>query len=368
MPEDLVEEVARLHGYDLIPSLLPRAAAGAGYTPAQRLRRRVGLVLAGEGYVEVQAYPFVGAQVGDALMWGERDLRRYASRVANPLSDEEPYLRTSLLPGLLTTLRRNVGRGFDDLALFETGLVFRPGAERIAPPRVGVAGRPAVDEVAALDALIPAQPRHVATAACGQRQRPGWWGSGEPVSWADAVAAARAVTEAAGLDLVVEQAQCAPWHPGRCAALLLGRDVVGHAGELHPRVIASLGLPERTVAMELDLDAVTQRHREIAPAPVVGTFPVAKEDVALVVDVEVPAAQVQQALADGAAEVGPGLLESLRLFDVYQGEQTGSDRKSLAFSMRLRAPDRTLTVAEVNAVREAAVAEAGRRLGAMVRE
>lgn len=363
MPEDLVEEVARLHGYDAIPSQLPRAGSGAGWTAAQRLRRRVGLVLAGAGYVEVQAYPFVATTVGDHLMWGEDDVRRRALRLANPLSDEEPCLRTSLLPGLLQTLRRNVGRGLDDVALFETGLVFRPG-EPAPVPQVGVSRRPTQAEVAALDALIPAQPRHVATAACGDRTPSGWWGEGRAVSWADAVESARTVAAAAGVELTVEQAEQAPWHPGRCAALVLDGVVIGHAGELHPRVVAALGLPARTVAMELDLDAVTAAEVDAVAGPRVDTYPVAKEDVALVVTDDVPAERVRQALVAG---IDPGLLESVRLFDVYTGEQVGEGRRSLAFALRLRAGDRTLTVDEVSAARDAAVAEAGRRTGAVLR-
>jgi phenylalanyl-tRNA synthetase beta chain len=368
LPVDLVEEVARLHGYDAIPSVLPQAPAGRGLTAAQRLRRRVGLVLAGQGYVEVQAYPFVSGGVGDELMWGADDARRPAARLANPLSDEEPFLRTSLLPGLLATVRRNVGRGFDDLALFETGSVFRPRpATAGPPPRLGTAGRPTDDQVAALDALIPHQPRHVATAACGLRQPAGWWGPGQPVAWGDAVESARVVAAAAGLALTARPDQHPPWHPGRCAALLLDGEVVGHAGELHPRVVAALGLPARSVAMELDLDAVTRKQRDVAPAPEVGTYPVAKEDVALVVSRDVDAAAVRSALVDGVEHHEPRLLESVRLFDVYEGEQIEPGHRSLAFALRLRAADRTLTVAEVTAARDAAVAEAGRRTGAVLR-
>ena len=135
--------------------------------------------------------------------------------------------------------------------------------------------------------------------------------------------------------------------------------MVGHAGELHPRVVAALGLPERTCAMELDLDLLGLDASPV-PAPRISTFPVATQDVALVVDASVPAAHVESALRDGAGD----LLESLRLFDVYRGEQVGEGRASLAYALRFRAPDRTLTVEEVTAARESAVAEAARRTGA----
>ncbi|HSF27111.1 MAG TPA: phenylalanine--tRNA ligase subunit beta [Actinomycetes bacterium] len=370
-PADLVEEVARLGGYDTIPSVLPVAPPGRGLTESQRARRRVGQALAHAGYVEAPSYPFVGESDWAALGLSAGDPRRRALRLHNPLSDEAPALRTTLLPGLLTTLRRNLGRGAADVALFEQGLVFlpRPGAPS-APARPGVAHRPSDEELAALEAVLPDQPRHVAAVAVGQADRAGWWGPGRAQTWADAVAAARLVVDAAGVpatDLRVRAAALAPWHPGRCAELLLtvgGTErVLGHAGELHPRVVANLGLPERTVAMEVDLDLLAAAAGGPVQVGSVSTFPVATQDVALVVDASVAAADVEAALREGAGE----LLEDLRLFDVYTGEQVEPGHKSLAFALRFRAPDRTLTVEEASAARDAAVAEATRRTAAALR-
>ena len=365
---DLVEEVARIHGYDAIPSLLPRAGAGRGLTTAQRLRRRVGSALSGAGYIEVLTYPFVNPEVFEAFGLAADDPRRHALRLANPMSDEEPLLRTSLLPGLLAAVRRNVGRGADDVALFETGLVFRPSPGPAAPaPHPGVSTRPSEAELAALDAALPRQPRRVATALAGRRESAGWWGEGRGAHWADAVESARVVARAAGIELEVVKDDHAPWHPGRCAALVVrdaaGERVVGHAGELHPRTVSALGLPARTAAMELDLDALVAGGEPVVRAPTVSTFPVAKEDVALVVADEVTVAEVARALRSGA---GP-LLESVRLFDVYAGEQIPAGHRSLAFALRFRAPDRTLTVDEVGAARDAAVARAAAATGAVQR-
>ncbi|KWX10999.1 phenylalanyl-tRNA synthetase subunit beta, partial [Carbonactinospora thermoautotrophica] len=181
--------------------------------------------------------------------------------------------------------------------------------------------------------------------------------------WADAVEAARVVARAVGVELKVEQAQRAPWHPGRCAALLLDDEVVGYAGELHPRALARLHLPARVCAMELDLDALIRVSDGLVPAPRISTYPVATQDVALIVDKSVPAAEVEAALRDGAGE----LLEAIRLFDVYEGEQIGEGKKSLAYTLRFRAPDRTLTAEEVTEIRNAAAAEAARRTGATLR-
>ncbi len=362
-PADLDEEVIRLVGYDSVPALLPVAPAGPGFSDTQRLRRRIGQALAYSGLVEAPSYPFVGQEALDGLGLPVDDDRRNALRLANPLSDEEPLLRTTLLPGLLSTLRRNLGRGNTDVSLFELAPVFRPGpAELPEPPRPRLDRRPTDEEVRALDAALPAQPWRVAAVLSGDLDQRGWWGPGRPAAWPDAVQLARLVAEQARVTLTVTADQHAPWHPGRCAALHVDGRLVGHAGELHPRVVAAFGLPDRTCAMEVDLDLLGADHAPV-PAPRISTFPVATQDVALVVPAGTPAAEVEAALRAGGGE----LLESVRLFDVYRGSQVGEGRASLAFALRFRAPDRTLTADEASAARQAAVAEAARRTGAVQR-
>ncbi|MFH8367004.1 phenylalanine--tRNA ligase subunit beta [Streptomyces sp. NPDC018031] len=366
-PNDLAEEVIRLEGYENLPATLPRPPAGRGLTERQRLHRRVGRALAGAGYVEVLNYPFIGEDVFDQFGMAPDDTRRRVVRLVNPLSDGEPALRTTLLPGLFAALRRNDGRGGHDLALFETGLVFRPSGDEPAAVRLPVDRRPSDEQLAALDAALPHQPRRAAVVLAGAREQAGWWGAGRNATWADAVEAGRTVAREAGVELIVRQDQQAPFHPGRCAALLAvvdGQEIlVGNAGEIHPRVIKALGLPERTCAMEIELDRLEQAAPGPVTAPKVPAFPVATQDVALVVDASVPAADVETALRAGAGD----LLESLRLFDVFTGEQIGEGRKSLAYALRFRAPDRTLTADEASAARDAAVAAAVERTGASLR-
>ncbi|MGH6654922.1 MAG: phenylalanine--tRNA ligase subunit beta [Actinocrinis sp.] len=369
-PNDLAEEVIRLEGYDRVPSTMPRVPAGRGLTVKQRFRRRVGRDLAGAGYVEVLSYPFVGERDFDQLGVPSGDPRRTTLRVTNPLSDEQPEMRTTLLPGLLGALRRNLGRGFNDVALFESGLVFLPRAGATPPPRLSTAHRPTDDQLAALDAALPDQPAHVAVVVAGLREPAGWWGAGRPQNqdatstlWADAVEAARTVARACGVQLEVTQSQYEPWHPGRCARLSAHGRVIGYAGELHPKVLTELGLPPRTSAMELDLDALLPTRDIPVQGPLVSTFPAAGQDVALVVDDRVPAVAVQAALERGAGV----LLESIRLFDVYRGERIGEGKKSLAFSLRFRAADRTLTVDEASQARDAAVSLAAEQTGASLR-
>ncbi len=361
-PADLVEEVVRLEGYDKIPSVLPAPPAGRGLTDGQRLRQAVSRALGAAGYTEVLSSPFTAPSVHDALGLTADDPRRQAARLVNPLSEAEPEMRTSLLPGLLATLKRNVGRGSRDVALFELGLVFLPRADAGPPPDLGVEHRPSDAEVAAMYAAVPPQPRHAAVVLAGDAERAGWWGDGRAAGWADAVQAARVVAGAARARLEIGPGDNPPWHPGRCAQLLLDGAVVGHAGELHPRVVAALDLPARTSAMELDLDAFAPPAP--APSPDVSPFPPVLLDVALVVPDAVPSADVLDALRDGAG----ALLESIRLFDVFADpERLGADRKSLAFSLRFRASDRTLTVDEAAVARDAAVARAAEVHGAQLR-
>ena len=373
-PADLVEEVLRLGGYDAIPASLPQARAGFGLTETQRARRRVGRALAGAGYVEVLSYPFVGDAELDTMGLPADDARRRLLLLANPLSDEQPGMRSTLLPGLLATLRRNVGRGTTDVAVYEAGAVvqLRDGqAPRgvTDPPRPAVTGRPSQAELADLESLLPDQPTHVAVALAGLRSPSGWWGSGEGASWADAVEAARVVAAAVGAEIVVRRGSTPqPWHPGRCAEIaVVSADgtarVLGHAGELAPRACESLGVPPRTSVMELDLSSLIAAVAGPVAARPLSTYPVAKEDVALVVDDAVPAESVRAALVTGAGD----LLESVRLFDVYTGDQVEEGKKSLAFALRFRAPDRTLTVDEVTAARESAVAAAVVGVGAAQR-
>jgi phenylalanyl-tRNA synthetase beta chain len=359
---DLVEEVVRLVGYDQLPAALPAPRAGRGFTPTQALHRTISRALAAAGFVETLSYPFVSPTVHDVFGLPADDPRRRALRLANPLADTEPELRTSLLPGLLATLHRNLGRGMRDLAIYETGLVFHAAPDASAVPRPGVAHRPGDAELEELYAAVPPQPRHVGAVLTGTIELRGWWGPARQVGWADALEAARVVGRAARVELAVRATQIPPWHPGRCAQLLLDGRVVGHAGELHPGVITTLGLPERTCALELDLDAFAPPPPP--SAPLISPYPPVLLDVALVVGAAVPSADVLAALREGA---GP-LLESVRLFDVYADpDRLGADLKSLAFELRFRAPNRTLTVDEATSARDAAVAVAGERTGAAPR-
>jgi phenylalanyl-tRNA synthetase beta chain len=360
-PADLVEEVLRLEGLEIIPSVLPQAPAGRGLTPAQKRRRAIGKSLALNGYVEVLPTPFLPAEVFDRWGLAADDPRRRTTRVLNPLESDRPQLATTLLPGLLEALGRNVSRGAVDVALYAIAQVVEPTFQTRAVDRIPNERRPTDEEIASLDASLPRQPQHVAAVLTGLREPAGPWGPGRPVEAADALEAVRVIGRTAGVELTLGAAQYLPWHPGRCAEVLVGDTVVGHAGQLHPAVVERSGLPKGTCAVELDLDAIPVT--EALPAPEVSPFPAVFQDVSLVVGEDVAAALVVDAVRDGAGE----LLEDARLFDVYTGPQIGDGRKSVTLALRFRAADRTLTEDEASAARDAAVKTAAERVGAIQR-
>jgi phenylalanyl-tRNA synthetase beta chain len=361
-PADLVEEVLRLEGLELIPSVLPTAPAGRGLTPGQLRRRAIGKSLALNGFVEVLPTPFLPAGIFDQWGLAADDPRRATMAVLNPLEADRPQLASTLLPGLLEALSRNVSRGAVDVALFGIEQVVQATQHTRAIQRIDNNRRPTTEEIAVIDDSLPRQPLHVAVVLTGLREPAGPWGPGRPVDATDAFEAVRTIGRACRVDLLLRAGQLLPWHPGRCAEVLVGDVVVGHAGQLHPAVIERTGLPKGTCAVELDLDAIP--IVEPLPVPSVSPFPAVFQDVSLIVDASVEAQSVVDAVREGAGE----LLEDVRLFDVYVGPQLGAGRKSLTLALRFRAPDRTLTEDEASAARDAAVAVAAERVGAEQRK
>lgn len=358
---DLVEEVLRLEGLEDIPAVVPRAPAGTGLTAAQRRRRSIGRTLALDGYVEVLPYPFMPAGVFDLWDLPADDERRRTVKVLNPLESERPELNTTLLPGLLEMTARNIARGQRDLSLYTIGQIVLAGDQVTSVGALDVTRRPSDEEIAALDVSLPRQPLHVAAILTGLRDPAGPWGPGRPADHLDAFETARAIGRASGVEVELVADDHRPWHPGRCARVVVEGVTVGHAGELHPAVLERAGLPKRLCAVEIDIDAVPLEQR--LPTPRVSPFPAVLQDVAVVVPDTVAAAQVEAALRAGAGE----LLESIDLFDVFTGDQVGAGSKSLTFALRFRADDRTLTEEEANEAKLAAVAHAGHQVGARLR-
>ena len=354
---DFTEEVARMIGYDKIPSILPPRPKHATLTPTQKRRRAVATMLANHGFAEVQTFPFTNQSTIDAMGFVAERASTYA--IANPMSEEFPLMRVHLVPGLIEVAARNISRGAKDFAIFEMGSIFRSSQKLVTAISPSLDKRPDQKVIDEIFASVPSQAYHVAGLLVGKIENENWQGKARSYSWQDAIEYAQEILALCNLDWSIKRSDFAPWHPGRCAELIVDGKAVAHAGELHPRVIAKYGLPERSVAFAVGLSALPDS--ELVRPTVVGTMPAALQDVALIVDENISAADLEAALRAGAGD----LLESITLFDRY--DKIGEGKISLAFTLVFRAQDRTLTGEEVSAMREAATNQAAKSCGAVVR-
>ena len=359
-PCDLVEEIARLVGYDEIPVKVPAVpvTGRTGLTAQQQTRRAIAYELAETGFVESLSYPFVGEEDIKAFRQNVDEVAEVSVRIANPLAGDRPWLRRSVLMTLAGTVRRNLHRGLTDISMYELGHVYFSDPNAPAIPALPGSVRPSNAELAALDAGLPEQPLHVAALLTGHAEETGWLGTHRDVDWSDAVEALQRVGKRIGVKFILEQfkAQDAPssWHPGRSAQVCVlaedGSSVnLGVVGELHPHVCEALDLPKHSAAFELDL---TELFKNMIMKPVqakpISTFPPVKQDFAFTAPIELKANELQSAIEKSAGD----LLESVELFDVYEGEQLGEGLRSLAYSVTFRANDRTLSGEEMEEVRK----------------
>lgn len=343
---DLVEEVARIDGVDNLPATLPKRRGAAGrLSPAQRLRRRAEDTLVGRGLRGIMGWSFTNAAVFDRLRLPEDDRRRSAVALANPMSEDHALLRTTLVASLLDVAAHNAARGAADLRLFERGAIYYADADD-----------PLADER-----------DHLAILLTG-RTAPATWNDGSPPA-AD-VFAAKGVLEALAtrlrVDLTVRAAEQPFLHPGRSGEIVLGDETVGWLGEIHPLVAQAWDLDAGAAAFELDLGAVLAVAVETALVEDyedLTSFPAVRQDLAVVVDSAVPAADVVAA----ARDAGGKLLTGAGVFDVYEGEQVGAGKRSLALHLEFRAPDRTLTDEDADRARAKIVAALTEKLGAVPR-
>jgi phenylalanyl-tRNA synthetase beta chain len=354
---DLVEEIARLAGYHLIPSRIPVAPPGRGLTPRQQFRRRALSALAGAGFTEVLNYPFYSEQQNKEFSHSP------ALRLENPMQGESPELRNSMLPGLLQAAARNLSRGTTDLALVEEGSVFLPAAGHATTSLPVGNVRPSHDQLAELNGSIPVQPRHLAGLALGDwlPQAPGQ--QAVQAGYPQAILAVEQIARAAGVDFAIRQATPVGYHPGRAAEVLVSGEVVGHLGEVDPAIAAEYHLPRRVAAFEVNLDALFSHAPQVLQAAELRVMPAATQDLSLLVEASVPAGELMTVIREGAGE----LLEDVSLVDDYRGENVPLGFKSVTFSLRFRAADRTLTQAEASQSKDAAVALANQKFGATLR-
>jgi len=346
---DLEEEVARRWGYDQIPATLPKATGGR-LTDEQRLRRQARGLLAGMGLTEAQTYPFLSQAALDQLGLDPDDPRRRTLRLANPLSEEAPELRTTLLPGLADVARRNLARGLAGVAVYELGAVFLPeGSGGARPER---------------DRGLPDEPLTLGLLLAGQRQRGRFDDPTAAFDFADVKGVVEGLVAGLGVDGVGYRAEGPPpYHPGRCAGVFLDQRPVGLLGQLHPRVAADLELPAATFAAELELAPLLAAVPRMRPAPTPSPYPELSFDVAFLVPPGVAASDLEAALREAGGE----LLARLTLFDAYQGAPLPPGHRNLAYRVALQAADRTLTDADGAAVRDGMATLAADRLQATLR-
>lgn len=368
-PCDLAEEIARIVGYDLIPSTVPSPSDHTGLTRAQRSRRVRDNELAALGWTQVMLSPFTSRAAVASLGCEPDDPRHSLVPLLNPLSEQEPFMRSTLIPSLIDAVNRNRSRGLDSLAVFEASAVHREVANRPIAGQVKGGQPPSAEVLAQLLSSVPTEHSAVAGVAVGAWREASWDCTDIPWQWQHAVQAARTVIDSYGFAAHISAGEQSGWHPGRCAVLRLGTaqgEIVGWAGELHPRVIEEHGLPPRAVAFEVFVDPIEVAQMSRQPGgfgSALATAPVVKEDIAVVVEATISAASVAEALRVGCGE----LLESLVLFDVYNGEQVAAGHKSLAFALKFRHPERSLTDDEVAQVRAAGIAAVAKHCGGVLR-
>jgi phenylalanyl-tRNA synthetase beta chain len=354
---DLAEEVARLIGYDEIPSRLPVAPPGRGLTRRQQFRRRALSALTGAGFAEVLNYPFLSSEQNLLFSSGQSVV------LENPMQAEFPELRKSLLPGLLQAAARNLSRGNLNLAMIEEGSVFLPTSGKAVTALPIGNKRPSSELLGQLNASIPAQPRLLSGVLVGDWISAGVGQASMQVGFAQAIDSAALIAQAAGLAIELEQAEIQGYHPGRGAHVRIGGKTVGSVGELHPDIAAKLYLPRRVALFEINLDETFALAPEVLQAAELRVMPAATQDLSLVVDSDIPAASVLKTLERGAGE----LLESIQLVDDYRGQGLTEGKKSLTFALVFRSSDKTLTQAEASQARDSAVALANATFGAELR-
>ncbi len=337
---DLIEEIARLTGYDRIPSRIPTGARVGGLSRPQRMARRVRNVLTGAGLFEAVTTAMIGPADLDRMGYPPGHPARAALRLANPLTVDESILRPSLLPGLVASAARNVARRNTCVRLFEVGRCFVPRETN----------------------LLPEEPLRLGIVIHGPTPQE-WHTPSRELDFFDLKGVVEVLMEALRIDYTFGPTTRDPFTPGRAAALVAPAGAYGTIGELSPASAERYGFTNRVVVAELELGKLLELAQDPAEAKEPPKFPPVLLDLAVVVPDPVEATEVVEL----ARSTGGHALVEVRIFDVYRGEQVGAGRKSLALSLTFLRPDRTLTQDEAVAARDAIAAALKARLGAEVR-
>jgi phenylalanyl-tRNA synthetase beta chain len=338
---DLVEEVARIHGLDQLPSTLPGRPEGRGGLSVDQSRlRTLEDVWVGAGLNQVITYSFTEPGTHDKLRLADDDARRRVVGILNPLSGDQSVMRTLLLPGLLSAAARNLSMREDRVHIFETGVTFHPEGD-----------------------LLPHEVHRAGLLLVGTWAPPSWLRADIPTDYYLGKGLVERVLAPLGLSARFSRVAEPFLHPGKSARVEVDGVVVGWVGEIHPLVLQAFGVPAGAVAAELDLDRMLARVPGTTVFEDLLTYPVLEQDLALVVDRALPASDVVKAVV----EAGGPLLRDVRIFDLYEGAQLPEGKKSLALRLVFRSAERTLSEAEVNDVRAEMLTILKDRIGAGLR-
>ncbi|MCR4440718.1 MAG: phenylalanine--tRNA ligase subunit beta [Peptococcaceae bacterium] len=344
---DLIEEVARLHGYERIPTTLPYGAVTQGGRAwAQRVRRRVSSLMSAQGLYEIVTFSFVNPRHLDWLRLPEGDELRQAVVVKNPLSEEQGIMRTTLLPGLLETVRNNIAKRNHNIAVYELGKIYQQDGFPEHSP-------------------LPLEKWVLGGAATGAEEK-SWAYPGRFYDFYYLKGVVENLLSGLGINNREFKSDSGrPFlHPGRAARVLVNGKNAGWLGELHPLVLENYELEQETVAFMLDMDILTQEAQEKVQYTPLPRYPAVTRDLAVIVPEGVEAAAVERIIK----ETGQPSLKQVKLFDVYKGKQIEKGFKSLAFSLSWQAEDRTLTDEEVNTLHQQVLAALEQRFGARIRQ
>ena len=335
---DLAEEVARMYGYDKIPTTLYAGEMVQGeYTPKQMAEQIVSATCRSAGFDEAMSHSFISPKFYDMIGWAEDDPRRISTTILNPLGEDFSIMRTTVLPSMLQSLAHNHAHRNPTASLFELGMIYTP----------------VIKDGKADASVLPHEEKVITLGSYGRLSFFQFKG----------------VIEAICRELNVKDVQFMPetdnpsYHPGRCANILIGGEVVGVFGTVHPTVAARYGLSGEVLAAELPLDKLFAAIDPVKLYHPLPKFPASTRDIAVLVDDTVPAASMQAAIEKAAGSI----LEAVKLFDVYKGKGIPEGKKSVAYSLSMRAPDRTLTDEECDKAMKQALAALEKDFGAVLR-
>ncbi|MBQ9309133.1 MAG: phenylalanine--tRNA ligase subunit beta [Clostridia bacterium] len=330
---DLCEEALRVYGYDKVPSTLLRGeTTPGGVSPNMKLRQTLSGLLTGKGFLEIMNYSFVSPKTVDALDLAADDPRRQLLAIRNPLGEDTSVMRTTLVPDMLTTLALNMNHGNPAARLFEISRVFDPAKKT--------------------EEGLPTETTHLVL---------GLYGEGEDFFSARAVA--EMLFSAMGIEVHAERGNATYLHPGRTADLVSGDEVVAKVGEVHPRTRERFDMPAQAILVEMNVDQIMRLRSPMGEVKAMPRFPAVSRDLSLVMAESVEVGP----LLEGMKKAAGNLLESAGMFDVYRSAVLGTGIKSVSFNFIFRAPDRTLTEAEINAAMDKVMTYAKEQHDAVIR-